>query len=53
MESQWPDNTMVVNCDQFYVTLQLGTDPEQSFPLSRVEINFDNMRHRLQVELLR
>jgi predicted HTH transcriptional regulator len=50
-EGQWPDNTAVVNCDQFYVTLQIGADPEMSFPLSRVEINFDNMRHRLQLEV--
>jgi hypothetical protein len=52
-ESQWPDNTIVVNCDPFLVTLQTGTNPESSFPLTRVEINFDNMRHRLQLELLR
>jgi hypothetical protein len=50
-EGQWPDNTAVVNCDQFYVTLQIGADPEFSFPLNRVEINFDNMRHRLQLEV--
>jgi len=52
-DSRWPDNTRVVNCDQFYATLQVGGDAEQSFPLSRVEVNFDNLWHRLQLEILR
>ena len=52
-ETAWPDNTVVVDCDQFFVTLRTGASPEMSFPLSRVEINFDNGRRRLQLEILR
>lgn len=51
-ESRWAEQTWVVYCDQFYVTLQVGTTSPSSFPLSRVEINFDNARNRLQLEIL-
>jgi predicted HTH transcriptional regulator len=40
-ETAWNEITRVVFSDQFYVTLQTNTDPPLSFPLSRVEINFD------------
>ncbi len=53
-ESQWPNSTVVTDCNQFYVTLQAVIhEPPSSFPLSRVEINFDNMRQKLQLEILR
>jgi hypothetical protein len=43
---------LVSNCDQFYVTLQVGTGAQNlSFPLGQVEISFDNGNHRLQLEL--
>ena len=42
----------MVNCDQFYVTL-LASPTGVSFPLSDVEINRDNLRSRLQLEIWR
>jgi hypothetical protein len=44
MESYWPGNTTVYDCDQFCVNLAIGTQPQdrQTFPLSQVDISFDN-----------
>jgi predicted HTH transcriptional regulator len=39
----------VIDCNQFYVTLQYGTNSPQSFPLSRVGLTFDHNRHRLGI----
>jgi hypothetical protein len=51
-EIPWANSTMLVDCDQFYVTVrQVPHEPSSSFPLSRVEINFDNLRKRLQLEI--
>jgi hypothetical protein len=51
-EIPWSNSTTLVDCDQFYVTVQqVPHEPPSSFPLSRVEINFDNMRRRLQLEI--
>jgi predicted HTH transcriptional regulator len=53
-EIPWPEGTVVVNCDQFCVTLLTSpTGVPMSFPLSAVEINRDNLRRRLQLEVLR
>jgi hypothetical protein len=52
-ETLWGEPTIVTYCDQFYVTLGQSTGSPTSFPLSRVEINFDNARNRLQLEILR
>src|SRR4029077_13133980 len=42
-EIAWPKDTTLVDCNQFYVTLRRFLhEPPRSFPLSRVEINFDN-----------
>ena len=52
-ESNWAEGTTVADCNQFWVTLaQLGGD-SFSFPLSRVEIAFDNQRERLRLEIER
>jgi len=52
MGGRWPDTTVIVNCDQFYVTLLASpTDVPESFPLGRVEVNRDNLRSRLQLEI--
>jgi len=52
-ESQWPDAT-VVDCNQFWLTLENPTGKDRhSFPLSRVELNFDNARNRLLLEITR
>ncbi len=48
-EGSWNETTRVVFCNQFYVTIQINAERPQSFPLSRVEINFDNSRRRLQL----
>ncbi|MGA2648319.1 MAG: ATP-binding protein [Candidatus Sulfotelmatobacter sp.] len=53
MSSQWQERTIVVDCDQFYVTLQTNSDRPQSFPLSRLELNFDNSRNDLQLEIMK
>jgi hypothetical protein len=51
-EQRWVEGTVVVNCDQFYVTLLVSpTSVAESFPLSRVEVSFDNLRHRLKLEI--
>ena len=51
-EIPWPTNTVLVACNQFYVTLKkFDHEPSHSFPLSRVEINFDNLRNTLQLEI--
>ena len=51
-EVPWPKSTTLVDCDQFYVTIQaVPHEPPSSFPLSRVEINFDNLRKTLQLEI--
>jgi hypothetical protein len=52
-EIPWPTDTVLVDCNQFYVTLKkLLHEPPISFPLSRVEINFDNLHRTLQLEIL-
>lgn len=51
-EIPWPKSTTLIDCDQFYVTIQaVPHEPPSSFPLSRVEINFDNLRKTLQLEI--
>lgn len=51
-EVPWPNGTIVTDCNQFYMSLQaVPYEPATSFPLSRVEINFDNLRHTLQLEI--
>jgi hypothetical protein len=48
----WPTSTVLVACNQFYVTLKkFDHEPPHSFPLRRVEINFDNLRNTLQLEI--
>jgi hypothetical protein len=44
--------SVVTECNPFYVSLQPSpTEPPTSFPLSRIEILFDNLRQRLQLEI--
>jgi len=51
-ERPWAEGSIMVNCDQFYVTLlESPTGVAESYPLTRVEINFDNLRHRLKLEI--
>jgi predicted HTH transcriptional regulator len=48
--ANWPDDTSVVDCNQFFVTLQ-DRGFIKSVPLSRVEIAFDNSKKRLLLEI--
>ncbi len=51
-EIPWPTSTVLVECNQFYVTLKkFDHEPAHSFPLSRVEISFDNLKNTLQLEI--
>jgi hypothetical protein len=51
-ELAWPNDNSLVDCNQFYVSLQRYLhEPPLSFPLRRVEINFDNMKQRAQLEV--
>jgi len=51
-ESAWSTDTTVTDCNQFYVSLRRCLhEPPISFPLSRVEINYDHLRRRLQLEI--
>jgi hypothetical protein len=51
-EIPWPKSTTLEDCNQFYVTIQaVPHEPSSSFPLSRIEINFDNLRKTLQLEI--
>src|SRR5216683_392152 len=52
-ESYWPGNTIVYDCDQFYLTLATGTQPQDrsSFPLTQVDISFDHPVNRLLIKL--
>jgi hypothetical protein len=51
-EIPWPTSTVLVACNQFYLTIKrFDHEPPHSFPLSRVEINFDNLRNTLQLEI--
>jgi len=51
-EIPWPTNTVLVACNQFFVTIKrFDHEPAHSFPLSRVEINFDNLRNTLQLDI--
>jgi len=48
MESTWPGHTTVFDCDQFSVTLAIGSDPKDrtSISLEQVEILFDHVHNR-------
>lgn len=51
-EVPWPNSSVLTACNQFYLSLQrVPQESETSFPLSRVEINFDHLRCRLQLEI--
>ena len=54
-ESVWNVPPLVIDCNQFWVTLGRNLDGNgySSFPLSRVEINFDHAYDRLRLEITR
>jgi len=51
-EIPWPNSTVLTECNHFYATFKrFAHEPASSFPLSRIEVNFDNLRGRLQLEI--
>jgi hypothetical protein len=48
--SKYPFVAKVVACNGFYVTLVRGQDP-LSFPLSRIDISYDDKERRLKLEI--
>jgi pyrimidine deaminase RibD-like protein len=53
-ESYWPQETVVADCTSLWVTLEdKATKQRQSFPLNQVDVNFDNERNRLRIEIQR
>ena len=50
LDSYWPNETIVLDCNQSWVTLK-NSGGESSFPLTQVEVNFDNERKRLRLEI--
>lgn len=49
-ESFWPYETVVEDCNSLWVTLN-SSGGLSSFPLSQVEVSFDNEKKRLRLEL--
>jgi len=49
--SQWVEKTVVVDCDQFYATLQTNADWPRSIPLRRIEISFDHSTNALRLDI--
>jgi len=50
LDSYWPYETTITDCNQSWVTLK-NAGGEFSFPLSQVEVNFDNEKKRLRLEI--
>jgi predicted HTH transcriptional regulator len=53
METGWSQRTVVVACNQFWVTLETSGVDRISFPLKRVELSFDDAQNRLRLEINR
>lgn len=49
-ESYWPYETFVEDCNSLWVTLKNEGGPT-SFPLSQVQVSFDNEKKRLRLEI--
>jgi len=49
-DSFWPYETIVEDCTPLFVTLK-GAGGEQSFPLDQVDVNFDNEKKRLRLQI--
>jgi Putative DNA-binding domain len=51
MRGNWGTVPVILDCNEFWVTLQSPGAKPQSFALRDVELNFDNQRDRLQLEI--
>ena len=51
MRGNWSTVPSIVDCNEFWVTLQSPGEAARSFCLRDVELNFDNQRGRLQLEI--
>jgi predicted HTH transcriptional regulator len=50
--NNWPANLVVVDCNEFWVTLCNLTDSKKhSYILKDVDLNYDNDRERLQLDI--
>jgi hypothetical protein len=52
-ESMWGGPVRIYDCDDGAFTLAIGTDPKDRsmFPLSQVEVLFDQVQNRLLLKL--
>jgi hypothetical protein len=51
MRGNWGTAPTIVECNEFWVTLQTPQSSPQSFSLRDVELNFDHPHKRLQLEI--
>ncbi len=51
MRGNWGTVPTILECNDFWVTLQPPGDAARSFCLRDIELNFDNQRGRLQLEI--
>ena len=51
MRGNWSTVPKIIDCNEFWVTLQSPGQTRQSFNLRDVELNYDNQRDRLQLEI--
>lgn len=51
-DSYWGEPTEVRDCNEFWVTLQSGAAAPASVSLSQVELNFDDAKKRLKLEIM-
>ncbi len=49
-DSYWPYETIVADCNSLFVTLK-DSAGEYSFPLDQVDVNFDNEKKRLRLQI--
>jgi hypothetical protein len=51
MRGSWNKVPTIVDCNEFWLTLQCPGEKSCSFPLRDVELNYDNQHDRLQLEI--
>ncbi len=51
LDSYWPHETIVADCTSLFITLKDATGQQYSFPLDQVDVNFDNEKKRLRLQI--
>jgi hypothetical protein len=53
--SYWPNNPHIVDCNQDFITLAIGTNPadRQTFPMSRIDIGFHHPTGQFKITIQR